>query len=56
MSMWRDTIDWLGGFPFEVATPEAVFRFFRELGFSLEELRTCGGRMGCNEFVFRRTT
>jgi 2-polyprenyl-3-methyl-5-hydroxy-6-metoxy-1,4-benzoquinol methylase len=56
MSMWRDTIDWLGGFPFEVAKPEAVFRFFRQLGFSLEELRTCGGRMGCNEFVFRRTT
>ncbi len=54
MSIWHDTIDWLGGYPFEVATPEIVFRFFRDKGFSLEELRTCGGKMGCNEFVFRR--
>lgn len=54
MSLWYDMIDWLGGYPFEVATPEAIFRFFRDAGFVLEELRTCGGRMGCNEFVFRR--
>ena len=55
MSLWRDMIDWLGGFPFEVAKPEEVFRFFRAKGFSLEEQITCGGRMGCNEFVFRKT-
>jgi 2-polyprenyl-6-hydroxyphenyl methylase/3-demethylubiquinone-9 3-methyltransferase len=54
MSLWHDTIDWLGGLPFEVAKPEVVFRVFRDRGFALEELRTCGGRMGCNEFVFRR--
>lgn len=54
MSLWHDMIDWLGGYPFEVAKPEAVFRFFQDGGFTLEELRTCGGRMGCNEFVFRR--
>jgi 2-polyprenyl-3-methyl-5-hydroxy-6-metoxy-1,4-benzoquinol methylase len=54
MSLWHDMIDWLGGYPFEVAKPEAVFRFFRDHGFVLEELRTCGARMGCNEFVFRR--
>jgi 2-polyprenyl-6-hydroxyphenyl methylase/3-demethylubiquinone-9 3-methyltransferase len=54
MSLWHDMIDWLGGYPFEVAKPEAVFRFFQDKGFGLEELKTCGGRMGCNEFVFRR--
>jgi 2-polyprenyl-3-methyl-5-hydroxy-6-metoxy-1,4-benzoquinol methylase len=54
MSLWYDAIDWLGGFPFEVARPEEVLRFYRQRGFALEELRTCGGRMGCNEFVFRR--
>lgn len=54
MSLWYDMIDWLGGYPFEVATPEAIFRHFRDAGFVLEELTTCGGRMGCNEFVFRR--
>jgi 2-polyprenyl-6-hydroxyphenyl methylase/3-demethylubiquinone-9 3-methyltransferase len=54
MSFWHDMIDWLGGYPFEVAKPEAVFHFFRDRGLLLEELRTCGGRMGCNEFVFLR--
>ena len=54
MSLWHDMIDWLGGYPFEVAKPERVFQFFRDRGFVLEELKTCGGRMGCNEFVFRR--
>ncbi|MBL8483527.1 MAG: class I SAM-dependent methyltransferase, partial [Rhodocyclaceae bacterium] len=54
MSLWHDMIDWLGGYPFEVAKPEAVVRYFREGGFALETLKTCGGRMGCNEFVFHR--
>lgn len=53
MSQWYDMIDWLGGYPFEVRKPEAVFRFFRDHNFMLEELKTRGG-MGCNEFVFRR--
>lgn len=55
MSLWHDMIDWLGGYPFEVAKPEVVICYFRDRGFALERLRTCGGRMGCNEFVFRRT-
>ena len=55
MSVWTDAIDWLGGYPFEVATPEHILRFFRDLGFTLIELKTCRGRMGCNEFVFTRT-
>lgn len=54
MSLWHDMIDWLGGYPFEVAKPEKVFRYFYAQGFVLEELNTCGGRMGCNEFVFCR--
>jgi 2-polyprenyl-3-methyl-5-hydroxy-6-metoxy-1,4-benzoquinol methylase len=54
MSLWHDTVDWIGGYPFEVARPEAIFRFFRELGFVLQELKTCGGRHGCNEFLFTR--
>ncbi len=54
MSLWYDMIDWVGGYPFEVAKPEAVFDFFRARGFALERLKTVGGRVGCNEFVFRR--
>lgn len=54
MDVWRDMIDWLGGYPFEVASPQLVFKYFQKRGYLLEELRTCSGRMGCNEFVFRR--
>lgn len=52
MSLWYDMKDWLGGFPFEVARPEEVLAFLRPLGFELERLVTCGGRHGCNEYVF----
>lgn len=54
MSVLHDWIDWLGGYPFEVAKPEEVFDFFRDRGFELRRLTTCGGSLGCNEFVFAR--
>lgn len=53
MSRLHDIIDWIGGYPFEVATPEKVFRFYRDKGFSLVELVTRQG-LGCNEFVFKK--
>jgi SAM-dependent methyltransferase len=52
MTLYYDMLDWLGGYPFEVATPEQIFRFYKERGFILNNLRTCQGRHGCNEFVF----
>ena len=52
MSPWHDVVDWVGGWPFEVARPEQVFTFCRERGFQLERLKTCAGGLGCNEFVF----
>jgi SAM-dependent methyltransferase len=55
MSRWHDLIDWVGGYPFEVAKPEEVFRFCRARGFELIELKTVGGEAGCNEFIFART-
>jgi SAM-dependent methyltransferase len=54
MDLSPDMLDWLGGYPFEVAKPEQVFRYFQGRGFSLENFLTCGGRMGCNELVFSR--
>ena len=54
MDPWRDVVDWVGGLPFEVATPDAIFDFHRKLGFALDRLKTCGGGLGCNEFVFHR--
>ena len=56
MSAWRDLIDWVGGYPFEVARPEAIFEFYLRRGFSLTRLVTCGGSLGCNEFVFARAS
>lgn len=54
MSLWYDLLDWLGGYPFEVAKPEAIFRFLASRGFELRELVTAGGELGCNQFVFER--
>ena len=54
MSWAHDWFDWLGGYPFEVARPEEIFDFYRRQGFVLERLKTVGGRLGCNEFVFRK--
>lgn len=37
MSPWRDVVDWVGGYPFEVARPEQVFDFYvRASGRSVE--------------------
>ena len=54
MSLWYDMFDWIGGYPFEVAKPEEIFNFYHDKGFDLINLITCGGRHGCNEFVFVR--
>ncbi len=54
MSRWHDLVDWVGGYPFEVAAPETVFEFFQARGFVLARLKTCAGGLGCNEFVFAK--
>ncbi len=53
MSIIRDWIDWLGGFPFEVATVEQIVSFYEERGFRLINSKKTK-RLGCNEFVFVR--
>jgi 2-polyprenyl-3-methyl-5-hydroxy-6-metoxy-1,4-benzoquinol methylase len=54
MSLFYDWKDWLGGYPFEVATPKAIVDFCQARGFALEKLAT-DSTLGCNEFVLRRT-
>jgi len=54
MSKTHDWIDWLGGYPFEVAKPEEIFSFYHSRGFDLEKMKTCAGGLGCNEFIFKR--
>ena len=52
MTKWRDIIDWVGGYPYEVSTPDEVFDFARERGFLLTKLKCGRVGLGCNEFVF----
>jgi len=54
MSAWVDVVDWIGGYPFEVAKPEEIFDFYKERDFELRKLKTCAGGLGCNEFVFQK--
>lgn len=54
MNVWYDLYDWLGGYPFEVSTPEQIFEYYMGKGYLLRKLKTVGGRLGCNEFVFQR--
>jgi SAM-dependent methyltransferase len=54
MSPWRDVVDWVGGYPFEVATPQSIVDFCEEGGFHPRHLKFCGGGHGCNEYVFEK--
>ena len=53
MSIFYDFIDWLGGYPFEVAKPEEIINFYQEKGLKLFNLKTTN-RLGCNQFIFKK--
>ena len=53
MSIYHDWVDWLGGYPFEVAKPEVIFDLYKSHGYNLEKITTTN-RFGCNQFVFRK--
>ena len=50
MSIWHDWIDWIGGYPFEVAQPGEVFAFLRDRGLHIVEMATTPGS-GNNEYL-----
>lgn len=54
MNKWHDILDWVGGYPYEFATPDQIFDFYRERGFALTKMKCGGVGLGCNEFVFER--
>jgi 2-polyprenyl-6-hydroxyphenyl methylase/3-demethylubiquinone-9 3-methyltransferase len=54
MSRWHDIVDWVGGYPYEVAAPEEIFEFYKARGFALAKIKCKGVGLGCNEFVFER--
>ncbi len=53
MSWWHDVVDWVGGYPYEAAPPEAIVEHCRRCGLHLEKLARNDGH-GCNQFVFSR--
>ena len=53
MSPWTDVVDWVGGYPFEVATPGKLTDFVSSKGFELVRSRLVHGGKGCNELLFR---
>ena len=54
MSRFYDWFDWLGGYPFEVASADKVFSFLRDKGFRLLNMKTANGGLGNNQLVFVR--
>ena len=54
MSVWANVVDWVGGYPFEVASRQKIIDFYRQRGFTLDRLVSCGRKLGCNQYVFVR--
>jgi len=52
MDFWYDVIDWVGGYPYEYATPEELEKFISARGFLLRRRVMAQVPTGCNEFVF----
>jgi 2-polyprenyl-3-methyl-5-hydroxy-6-metoxy-1,4-benzoquinol methylase len=54
MTIWNDFHDWLGGYPFEVATPKNIIDLYKKEGYECVAVNLVGKRHGCNEFVFEK--
>jgi len=53
MNFMTDIRDWLGGLPYECATPNEVIDYFSKKGYDLMKENRVRS-IGCNEFVFRK--
>ena len=54
MDFAHDVVDWVGGFPYEYASPEDIRQILRRQGFQERYFRPAEVPTGCNEFVFQR--
>ncbi len=54
MNRWYDIIDWVGGYPYEVAAPDELFEFYKAKGFSMAKLKCKGVGLGCVELVMKK--
>lgn len=53
MSWAIDIKDWLGGYPYEYASAGEVFRFVRDSGFTMRNLKSNNGLLN-NEYLFEK--
>ena len=54
MSPWIDLVDWVGGYPFEVAKSDSVIQYLKKYQFKPIQTKLVGQGLGCNEFLFVR--
>ena len=54
MSRWHDAVDWIGGYPYEVATAGQLIEFYKAKGFEVMQVKRPDYKLGCNELVFAR--
>ncbi len=54
MTFRTDAIDWLGGYPYEYASVDAVVGVVEANGFLRKKVVPTAGWTGCNQFVFQR--
>jgi 2-polyprenyl-6-hydroxyphenyl methylase/3-demethylubiquinone-9 3-methyltransferase len=53
MAPWTDVLDWVGGYPFEVASGPAVRAFCERRGFKEVKARLAAGK-GCSEYLLAK--
>ncbi len=51
MSWHHDILDWLGGYPYQFASPETIINLVAKEGFGCQKLVSRNG-IGCNEYLF----
>ncbi len=54
MNAWHDLVDWVGGYPFEAATPVEVVNFVESRGFKLRQSETFTSFAAVNTFLFEK--
>jgi 2-polyprenyl-3-methyl-5-hydroxy-6-metoxy-1,4-benzoquinol methylase len=54
MQYYADIVDWVGGYPYEYASPDEITGFFEQRGFTLKKFIKTSGFTGCNQFVFEK--
>lgn len=54
MDFYHDVIDWVGGYPYEFASPDEITQKMRGLGFELVRFIPSQVPTGCNEYIYKK--